>query len=166
MRSSSRCRSAMPSAGMPMPIIVESLDVPVLWELAAFTADLESFGHPVTDGGRLTSAWFTNKVTYRVTSSAFGFACPAGSLAIVDLVASEIDDSRLVIALRGKSIFARRFLRNDADPTYVALGSEAPNPAEARTVALRPCRSSEAPEGGRSTLRPARDSLARSSGSV
>jgi AAA domain-containing protein len=114
--------------GMPRPIIVESLDVPFLWELAAFTSDLESFGHPVTDGGRLTSAWFTNKAMYRVTSTAFGFACPPGSLAIVDLVASEIDDSRLVIALRGKSIFTRRFLRNDADPSYVALGSEEPNP--------------------------------------
>lgn len=128
LRRDQLAQSASVLVGMPKPIVVESLDKPVLWELAAFTSDLESFGHPVTDGGRLTSSWFTNKAAYRVTSSAFGFACPPGSLAIVDLAASEIDDSRLVIALRGKSIFARRFLRNEADPSYVALGSEAPNP--------------------------------------
>ncbi len=113
---------------MPRPIVAPSLDLPIRWELAAFTADLESFGHPTKENGRLTSGWFLNKAAYRITTSAFGFACPMGSLAIVDLAASDIDDSRLVIALREKKIYARRFLRNNADSAYVALGSEAPNP--------------------------------------
>jgi energy-coupling factor transporter ATP-binding protein EcfA2 len=113
---------------MPRPMTVPLLDVQVLWELAAFTSDLESFGHPVKDGGRILSAWFGNKAAYRVRSSALGFSCPRGSLAIVDLSADDIEDSRLVIALRGRGVFARRFLRNGDDRTYVALGSEEPNP--------------------------------------
>lgn len=114
---------------MPKPLTIPpSLDLPVLWELAAFTSDLATFGRPLKGGGRVTSAWFHNKATYRVRTSAFGFACPRGSLAIVDLTAVDIEDSRLVIALRGTGVFARRFLRNKDDPTYVALGSEEPNP--------------------------------------
>jgi hypothetical protein len=113
---------------MPSPMTAPPLDVRVLWELAAFTSDLDSFGHPVKDGGRISSAWFGNKAAYRVRTSALGFSCPRGSLAIVDLTAADVEDGRLVIALRGRDVFARRFLRNSEDRTYVALGSEEPNP--------------------------------------
>jgi energy-coupling factor transporter ATP-binding protein EcfA2 len=113
---------------MPSPMTVPSLNVPILWELAAFTSDLASFGQPVRDGGAISSAWFGNKAAYRVRTSALGFSCPRGSFALVDLTPGDIEDSRLVIALRGKSVFARRFLRNTDDRTYVALGSEEPNP--------------------------------------
>jgi hypothetical protein len=102
--------------------------LPVRWELAAFTRGATERGQELSIPEQLSLSWFTQKAAYQVTRPTFGFACPRGSFAIVQLADEEIQDNRLVVALHGKRTYARRLLRGRDPGGDVALGSEAENP--------------------------------------
>jgi hypothetical protein len=57
----------------------------------------------------------------------FGFAAPAGALAIVEAVPSPTADRRLVIARHTNAVYARRFVRG-ANAGVIGLTAEVPEP--------------------------------------
>lgn len=123
---------AMPPipAALTMPV----RSVPVLADLAAFTRATPPGEVEETDDCFSTPA-LDRHAAYVVQTNNFGFAAPMWSVAIVDLSDEEVDDHRLVIALHGDRVYARRLLRNPDTPGFVVLASEAENPSR-RTPTL------------------------------
>lgn len=67
-------------------------------------------------------------VSYYLRRANFGFAAPAGSLAIVKSIPAPSADRRLVIARHGKDIYARRLVRSANGGGLVGLTAETPDP--------------------------------------
>jgi hypothetical protein len=119
-----QCIPACPEA-IPHP----SFNVPVILDLAAFTADA-----PATDGyeaeEQFSGSWFENRALYLVNTHNFGFAATPNCRAIVDLSDTPIIDKMIVIAIHGNKVYARRLLRSISNPNLVVLASEAENPSK------------------------------------
>lgn len=109
------------------PIVVPSFRVLIQPSLTAFVRDAAVGQTQETEFEEISSDWFHDKAFFLLRSSNFGFAGPASSVAIVEAEPSQVEDRRLVIARRGKEVFARRLLRPQ-DKDLVALAAETPDP--------------------------------------
>jgi hypothetical protein len=118
----------VPSVSPLHPIEPPSFDVEIHPDLAAFTAESAVPRTHGDEGARLLGSWFERKSLFLINCHNLGFAAERGSVAIVDLDGAEIEDRRLVIALRGDQVYARRLLRSREDPGRVVLAAETPNP--------------------------------------
>ncbi len=110
-----------------VPNIVPAFRVRIQPSLAAFVRDAAVGDTQETEFEEVSSDWFLEKAFFLLRSSSLGFAGPASSVAIVEADASQIEDRQLVIARRGKDVFARRLLRPQ-DNDIVALAAETPDP--------------------------------------
>lgn len=115
----------------PIPlkaIQTPSFDVGIHADLAAFTNGSPLFGAREEIDERLTGKWFEQKALFFIDSHNLGFSAERGSVAIVELEGPEVEDRRLVIALHGSEVYARRLLRARDSLGYVALAAETVNP--------------------------------------
>lgn len=115
--------------------VIPIFKVAIQPSLAAFVRDASVGESQETEFEELSSEWFQNKAFFLLRSSNLGFAGPAYSVAIVEAEASHIEDRRLVIARRGKEIYARRVLR-PSDSEMVALAAETPDPRKSPQTLL------------------------------
>jgi hypothetical protein len=113
-----------PPALAPMPH--PALNVLVCPDLAAFTQHAPS-GDSQESPERLDPHLLDNTVAYYLRRPNFGFAAPAGSLALVEAVPGPAADRRLVIARHGNSVYARRLVRG-ANAGIIGLTAEIPDP--------------------------------------
>lgn len=119
-------RPPAPHTVQPAPCLV-----PVFDNLAALGTQAGPGAPEITDE-RFGSELLTNNAIYYVNSSGLGFSAPKGSRVVVDLSDAEVPDQSLVVALHRGGVYARRLLRCDDLPGYVALAGEAPNPLHRR----------------------------------
>ncbi|MES0001837.1 AAA family ATPase [Mesorhizobium sp. M0051] len=113
----------------PAAIDFTSLSTPqviICPDLAAFTRHRAATGTQ-DEPEILDSRALEGCVAYYLRRANFGFAAPAGSLAIVKSIAAPSADRRLVIARHGKDIFARRLVRS-ANGGLIGLTAETPDP--------------------------------------
>ena len=113
-----------PSALQPMAH--PALDVLVCPDLAAFTEHAPA-GESQAPLERLDAHILDNSVVFYLRRPNFGFAAPAGALAIVEAVPSPTADRRLVIARHADAVYARRFVRG-ANAGVIGLTAEVPDP--------------------------------------
>lgn len=116
---------AMPN--IPVALTLPTFSVPVIENLAAFTAEVAP-GEPIEMGERFDSSVLANHAIYVVNTHNLGFAAKANSRVIVDLADENVPDQSLVIALHKERVYARRLLRDTENPRVISLGSEAENP--------------------------------------
>ena len=95
-------------------------------DLAAFTQ------HAPTGESQEPAQWLDphlldQKAVFFLRRPNFGFAAPAGALAIVEAVPGPAADRRLVITRHENAIYARRLLRG-GDAGLIALTAEVPDP--------------------------------------
>lgn len=109
------------------PNVVPCFRVFIQPSLAAFVRDAAVGDTQESEVEEISSGWFHDKAFFLLRSSNLGFAGPASSVAVVEVEPSQIEDRRLVIARRGKEVFARRLLR-PLDKDLVALAAETPDP--------------------------------------
>ncbi len=109
-----------------VPLALPALNIQVCPDLAAFTRYVRT-GESQEIPGYLDPSVFGNVATYYLRRPNFGFAAPAGSLAIVEAVPGPAADRRLVIARHGDVTYARRLVRG-ASPNVIGLTAEVPDP--------------------------------------
>ncbi len=112
------------------PMAHPALNVLVCPDLAAFTQQ-SLVGESQESPERLDPHLLDSKVAYYLRRPNFGFAAPAGSLALVEAVPGPAADRRLVIARHGNAVYARRLVRG-ANTGVIGLTAEVPDP-RART---------------------------------
>jgi hypothetical protein len=124
-----------PPALAPMPI--PALNILVCPDLAAFTQHAPS-GESQEPPERLDPHVLDGTVAYYLRRPNFGFAAPAGSLAIVEAAPGSAADRRLVIARHGGTVYARRLVRG-ANAGVIGLTAEVPDPRTRtpKTIFLR-----------------------------
>jgi energy-coupling factor transporter ATP-binding protein EcfA2 len=139
-----RWRQREPSPAMthaPVSLIAmvpPPFEVEIFSDLAAFTRD-SSAAQASAGAERLAGRWFDGKALYYIDCHNFGFAAPRGSVAVVDLDGQEVQDRRLVIAIHGDEVLARRLLRpQDDSDGFIALGAETPDPRKSPPSRLLP----------------------------
>jgi hypothetical protein len=125
-RDAPKDRSATEAPPALAPIPHPALDVLVCPDLAAFTQNASS-GESQESPERLDPHLLDNTAAYYLRRPYFGFAAPAGSLAIVEAVPGPAADRRLVIARHGSAVYARRFVRG-ANAGVIGLTAEVPDP--------------------------------------
>jgi AAA domain len=103
-----------------------ALNILVCPDLAAFTHH-GSMGDSQEAPERLDSHLLDSTVAYYLRRPNFGFAAPAGSIAIVESVPGPAADRRLVIARHGSAVYARRFVRG-VNAGVIGLTAEIPDP--------------------------------------
>lgn len=113
------------------PAQVPRLEIPVCQDIAAFTRHMPSGGSQAEDCELFSTAWFDDKTFFFVRHNTLGFAIPSGAVAIVENEPSPGRDHNLVVARRGKQIYARRLLR-PANGDGLSLAAEAPDPQQSR----------------------------------
>ena len=109
-----------------IPMTVPVLNVQICPDLAAFTQHAP-FGQSQSLPEPLDPHLLDNMVAYFLRRDNFGFAAPAGALALAEAVPGPAADRRLVIARHGKSVYARRLLRG-ASSNVIALTADIPDP--------------------------------------
>lgn len=109
-----------------MPMTHLALNVLVCPDLAAFTQHAP-FGQSQTLPERLDSHLLDSAVAFYLRRDNFGFAAPAGAIALAEAVPGPVGDRRLVVARHGNSIYARRLLRG-ANTSVIGLTAEIPDP--------------------------------------
>ncbi len=114
-----------------VPVNAPVFDVPVGQDIAAFTGHLPSGGSQESGDDLLSSSWFNDKALFYIRHDTMGFAIPAGSVAIVEAVATTVRDHSLVVARRGSQAFARRLLRPRNGEGF-SLAAEAIDPRRSR----------------------------------
>ena len=114
-----------------------SLNVPVIEELAAFTADT-SPSEALQSDECFTGRRFANHAIYTINTHNFGFAGKRHCRAIVDLNDDTIIDNRLVIALHGDNVYARRLRMQNTRPEILGLCSEAEDPLKRSPTLILP----------------------------
>lgn len=117
-------RGHRPTSLPPAQIAVRRVDI--CSSLAAFTRR-EVFGESQEPGEVLDPQIFESKALYYLRRENFGFAAPAGSVAIVEIDPLPIADRALVIARHGVATYARRLLQAQHS-SLVALAAETPDP--------------------------------------
>jgi hypothetical protein len=110
-----------PLEAMPTP----ALNLVVCPDLAAFTQHSAAASQEAAEVFDVDL--LAGKCVFFLRRNNFGFAAPQGSLAIVEALPHPVLDRRLVIARRGNSIFARRFLRSK-ESMVIGLTAEIPDP--------------------------------------
>jgi hypothetical protein len=115
---------AAPAALAPMESV--ALNVLVCPDLAAFTDHAPS-GETQENPERLDPHILDNAVAFYLRRDNFGFAAPAGTLALVECVPGPAADRRLVIARHGNYVHARRFLRG-SNTSLIGLTADVPDP--------------------------------------
>jgi hypothetical protein len=113
-----------PAALAPMPH--PALNVLVCPDLAAFTLDAP-LGELQESQQCLDPHLFDSTVAYYLRRHNFGFAAPAGSIAIVEAMPGPVVDRQLAIARHGTATYARRIVRG-ANTDVIGLTAEAPDP--------------------------------------
>jgi hypothetical protein len=108
------------------PMLHFSLDVLICPDLAAFTEHTPT-GESQAPIERLDPHLLDNTVVFYLRRPNFGFAAPAGSLAIVGAVPSPTADRRLVIARHENAVYARRLVRG-TNTGVIGLTAEVPDP--------------------------------------
>ncbi|RAI45382.1 ATP-binding protein [Rhodoplanes roseus] len=108
------------------PFINPILRVEVCPDLAAFTQNAPE-GETQEIAEPLDRQLLDGKVMFYLRRPYFGFAAPAGALAIAEAVPGPCADRRLVIARHGASVYARRFLRGK-DGGAIGLTAETVDP--------------------------------------
>jgi hypothetical protein len=103
--------------------------VPVLPDLAASTDGAGGAGSQ--DGAEdqpFRGEWFADKNLFLVRCDHLGFALPKGAVAVAEEAGDDIGEHRLVIAVHGGEILARRLLLPAGHPGQVALAAEPADP--------------------------------------
>ncbi|MDP8240378.1 MAG: ATP-binding protein [Candidatus Hatepunaea meridiana] len=122
---------------MPSPISFPSVSVPLIEDLAAFTAG--DYYSEVGESEKIVLLdRFTNESIYYINTHNLGFSASIGYRVIVNLSDEEVPDNSLVIALHKDSVYARRLLRSDSFAGILALGSESENPTKRPRSLLLP----------------------------
>lgn len=111
----------------PAVLRFPSLDVPVFGNIAAFTAENPP-GEAIETGERFSTERLSHHALYVISTGNLGFAAPKNCRAIVDLSEETVADNRLVIAMYRDKLYARRLFRDDKNPGFVVLASDAIDP--------------------------------------
>jgi hypothetical protein len=119
--------SAAPMPDGPPALVFPQVDVPIVQDLAAFTAD-STLAETTEDEERLTQDLLGGHATYALNTHNLGFAAVPYSHVLVDTTRDDIADNSLVIALHGPRTYARRFLRSSSALGMAVLASDAQNP--------------------------------------
>ena len=109
-------------ATMPHP----PLNVMVCPDLAAFT-QYAPIGQSQQLPESLDPHLLDSTVAFFLRRDNFGFAAPAGALALAEAVPGPAADRRLVIARHGSSVYARRLVRG-SNASVIGLTAEIPDP--------------------------------------
>lgn len=109
-----------------VPMTAPALNVLICPDLAAFT-QYAPYGQSQSLHELLDPHIFDGSVAYYLRRDNFGFAAPAGALALAEAVPGPAADRRLVIARHVNSIYARRLLRG-ANGNVIALTADIPDP--------------------------------------
>jgi|CXWL01.1.fsa_nt_gi energy-coupling factor transporter ATP-binding protein EcfA2 len=109
-----------------VPMSHPALNVLVYPDLAAFTQHAPS-GESQESPEHLDPHLLDSAAAYYLRRPNFGFAAPAGSLAIVQAVPELAVDRLLVIARHGNAAYARRLVRG-ANMGFIGLTAEVPDP--------------------------------------
>jgi hypothetical protein len=111
------------------PITAPQFELDIHRDLAAFTGDTTaSSGSGESEA--LSGQWFENRALFYIRCHNFGFAAPAGSIAVVETEPTDIEDQRLVIAYHDDLVLARRLVRSADDRTRIALVAQTPDPTK------------------------------------
>ena len=116
--------SEAPPALPPMPH--PALNVVICPDLAAFTHHTSS-GESQESPERLDPDLLDNTVAYFLRRHNFGFAAPAGAIAVVEAVPGPAPDRGLVIGRHGSAVYARRLVRG-VNANIIGLTAEVPDP--------------------------------------
>lgn len=112
-------------------ITTQHFNVPVCQDIAAFTGHLPEMGYQASTDEWFDNGWFDNKALFYIRHNTLGFSVPAGSLAIVEVDSSVGRDHSLVIARKGKQIYARRLVKSK-NAGVMSLCAEATDPRISR----------------------------------
>lgn len=107
------------------PLPTQKLSIAICPDLAAFT--VAPSGETQSASEQLDPHLLDSTVTFLLRRPNFGFAAPAGSLAIVAAVPGPVADRRLVIARHSDGVYARRLVKS-AESKTIALTAEVPDP--------------------------------------
>ena len=116
---------------------VPKFDVFIQPNLAAFTLGAAFGESQEVSLERITSKWFEGKACFLIRTSNLGFTGPPSSIAIVNEQCERVEDRQLVIARRGKEVYARRILRAEGSD-MITLAAETPDPRKSPPSMLLP----------------------------
>ena len=125
-RDASKDQTTIEAPAALTPVALPSLNILVCPDLAAFTSR-SATGESQELLERLDPHLLDTTVAYYLRRPNFGFAAPAGSLALVEALPGPVADRRLVIARHGSSVYARRLVRG-AHAGVLGLTAEVPDP--------------------------------------
>jgi hypothetical protein len=125
-RDAPKDQSAVKAPPALTPMLHPALNVLICPDLAAFTQNAPS-GESQDSPERLDPHLLDGTVVYYLRRPNFGFAAPAGSLALVEAMPKPAADRRLVIARHGSATYARRLVRG-ANAGVIGLTAEVPDP--------------------------------------
>lgn len=108
------------------PTSMPALNILVCPDLAAFTQHAP-FGQSQASPERLDPNLLKGTIAFYLRRDNFGFAAPAGALALAEAVPGPAADRRLVIARHGHEVYARRVVRG-ANASMIGLTAEIPDP--------------------------------------
>jgi hypothetical protein len=100
-------------------------------DLAAFTGHAAHEATQDLGTDVLTEGWFADKALFYVRTENFGFALPAGCIAIIESLPYEGRDHNIVIARHGNNVLARRLFRPPKGD-QLSLAAEAPDPRNSK----------------------------------
>ncbi|AVS65674.1 hypothetical protein C8245_08235 [Paracidovorax avenae] len=128
-------RERLPSEFDSIPSLdvgeLPTFNVPIQPNLLAFVRGSSTGETQEQSTEVIDQSWFEDKAFFYLRTNNFGFASTVESVAIVEAIPSAVVDRQLVIARRGKDVFARRLLRPE-DSDYVALASETFDPRQSK----------------------------------
>lgn len=128
-------RERLPSEFDSIPSLevgeLPTFHVPIQPNLLAFVRGSSTGESQEQTTEAVDQSWFEDKAFFYLRTSNFGFASTVESMAIVEAIPSAVGDRQLVIARRGKDVFARRLLRPE-DSDYIALASETFDPRQSK----------------------------------
>lgn len=125
-RDAPKGESAIQAPPALAPMAPQTLNIVICPDLAAFTQHAPS-GESQESPERLDPHLLDNTVAYFLRRPNFGFAAPAGSIAIVEAVPGPAADRGLIIARHGSAVYARRLVRG-VNASIIGLTAEIPDP--------------------------------------
>lgn len=111
----------------PAVVHFPARDVPVLEDIAAFTAENPP-AEAVETGERFSTDRLSHHALFVISTGNLGFAASMHSRAIVDLSDDPVPDNGLVIAMYRDRLYARRLFRDETKPGLLILASDAIDP--------------------------------------